>query len=160
MSEQKFKSLMMRAQALYQSDRPDYYAGYQRGLRRAYHGDNFGTEQEHELWLLLVDSPYADRHERGLGYVDGLAAIDGDDRPGIPSAGAVHAYLQSNSITGAQAARMMYLSGSRQVRKYTGGEKPRQMDAARWFCLHAHVMLSDDVIAKIESAMESDLNPE
>lgn len=76
-----------------------------------------------------------------------------------PSAQAVHAYLQSNDITGAQAARMMYLSGSRQVRKYTGGENPRQMDSARWFCLHAHTMLDKKVIADIESAMEADLNP-
>lgn len=77
-----------------------------------------------------------------------------------PSAGAVHAFLQRHEITGSQAARMMYLSGSRQVRKYTGGENPRQMDGARWFCLHAHTLLSADVIAKIESAMESDLNYE
>lgn len=74
-----------------------------------------------------------------------------------PSAGAVHAFLQRHEITGSQAARMMYLSGSRQVRKYTGGENPRQMDGARWFCLHAHVLLSPDQIAKIESAMDADL---
>lgn len=76
-----------------------------------------------------------------------------------PSAQAVHAYLQAQGITGVQAARMMYLSGSRQVRKYTGGKEPRQMDGARWFCIHAHVMLDDDVISKIEAAMASDLNP-
>ena len=75
-----------------------------------------------------------------------------------PSAKAVHEFLQSNDITGNQAARMMYLSGSRQVRKYTGGENPRQMDGARWFCLHAHVLLSPDQIAKIEAAMVADLN--
>lgn len=76
-----------------------------------------------------------------------------------PSASAVHAFLQSHDITGNQAARMMYLSGSRQVRKYTGGENPRQMDGARWFCLHAHVLLSADQIAKIEAAMAADLTP-
>lgn len=74
-----------------------------------------------------------------------------------PSAGAVHAFLQSREITGSRAARMMYLSGSRQVRKYTGGENPRQMDGARWFCLHAHVLLSADQIAQIETAMAADL---
>jgi hypothetical protein len=52
---------------------------------------------------------------------------------------------------------MMYLSGSRQVRKYTGGQKPRQMDGARWFCLHAHTILSAEDIAKIETAMISNL---
>lgn len=70
-----------------------------------------------------------------------------------PSAKAVHSFLCRNEITGSQAARMMYLSGSRQVRKYTGGADPRQMDGARWFCLHAHNLLSSSQIAKIESAM-------
>ena len=76
-----------------------------------------------------------------------------------PPAGAVHAFLKNHEITGSQAARMMYLSGSRQVRKYTGGESPRQMDGARWFCLHAHVLLSADQIAQIEAAMAADLTP-
>lgn len=74
-----------------------------------------------------------------------------------PSAGAVQSFLRQHDITGSQAARMMYLSGSRQVRKYTGGESPRQMDGARWFCLHAHVLLSADQIAQIEAAMAADL---
>jgi hypothetical protein len=74
-----------------------------------------------------------------------------------PSAKAVHEFLQKNNITGSDAARMMYLSGSRQVRKYTGGQKPRQMDGARWFCLHAHTILSAEDIAKIETAMISNL---
>lgn len=74
-----------------------------------------------------------------------------------PSDRAVRAFLQSHQITGGNAARMMYLSGSRQVRKYTGGDKPRQMDGARWFCLHAHVILSPDQIREIEAAMEAAL---
>lgn len=76
-----------------------------------------------------------------------------------PSADAVLQYLRGNDITGAQAARMMYLTGSNQVRKYTGGAKPRQMDGARWFCLHAHNMLSPEQIAQIEAAMQASLNP-
>lgn len=83
------------------------------------------------------------------------------DKPAqyAPSATAVHTFLQRHEITGSSAARMMYLSGSRQVRKYTGGANPRQMDAARWFCLHAHVLLSADQIAQIEAAMAADLTP-
>ncbi len=53
-------------------ERPDYWRGYQRGLRRAYHGIDFGTEQEHAQWLQLVDSDQEDRREMGLGYRDGL----------------------------------------------------------------------------------------
>lgn len=74
-----------------------------------------------------------------------------------PSAHAVREFLKTHEITGGEAARMMYLSGSRQVRKYTGGDSPRQMDGARWFCLHAHVILSPDQIRAIETAMEAAL---
>lgn len=73
-----------------------------------------------------------------------------------PTAQAVHAYLRRHGLTGSQAARMMYLADSRQVRKYTGGQSPRQMDSARWFALHAHVMLTPEQIAEIEAAMETD----
>ena len=74
-----------------------------------------------------------------------------------PSSNDVLTYLRANNITGGQASRMMYLSGSNQVRKYTGGAKPRQMDGARWFCLHAHNILSPEQIAQIEAAMLADL---
>lgn len=74
-----------------------------------------------------------------------------------PAASAVREFLKTNEITGGEAARMMYLSGSRQVRKYTGGENPRQMDGARWFCLHAHVILSPEQIRVIEAAMKAAL---
>lgn len=74
-----------------------------------------------------------------------------------PSAHAVREILKTNKITGGDAARMMYLSGSRQVRKYTGGKNPRQMDGARWFCLHAHIILSTDQIRAIEASMTAAL---
>lgn len=160
MDEQRFISLMRKADTMRRiGDRPDYWAGYQRGLRRAHHGERFGTEAEHELWLSLIDRTDSLSQERGVGYRDGLLAAISEPEaaePGLPPAEAVHAYLKRHGITGAQAARMMYLSGARQVRKYTGGESPRQMDGARWFCLHAHMMLSAEQIAEIEAAMEAD----
>ncbi|HQN18500.1 MAG TPA: hypothetical protein PKV86_05165 [Syntrophobacteraceae bacterium] len=55
-------------------ERPDYWRGYQRGLRRAYHGEAFGTEREHAQWLALVDSLDDVQREVGLGYRDGLLA--------------------------------------------------------------------------------------
>lgn len=70
-----------------------------------------------------------------------------------PSASAVREFLKTHKITGSEAARMMYLSGSRQVRKYTGGENPRQMDGARWFCLHAHAILPHEQIRAVEASM-------
>jgi hypothetical protein len=152
----KFETLLLRAdKEKSHGDKPDYWTGYIRGIRRAYHGEKFGTEQEHQQWLSAIDRG-GQYQERGEGYIAGLAAMDANDRPETPSAEAVHAFLQKHSITGARAARMMYLSGSNQVRKYTGGKSPRQMDAARWFCLHAHTMLSDEQISSIERAMDED----
>lgn len=61
----------------------DYYAGYQRGLRRRFHGEAFGSAAEHEKWMRigLVDglgmsSKQAvyehSRAELGRGYRDGF----------------------------------------------------------------------------------------
>jgi len=50
------------------SDPGEYTSGYVRGLRRHYHGDNFGTEDEHNNWLNCGDS-YPDR---ARGYLDGF----------------------------------------------------------------------------------------
>lgn len=71
MTEQKFKLEMRRAEAMrrMESDNPfnaDYWAGYQRGLRRAYHGENFGTAEEHKLWMSL-SGPDESRKQRGMG---------------------------------------------------------------------------------------------
>jgi len=71
-TEQKFKSKMCHAETMRryaEPERAEYWAGYIRGLRRAYHGENFGTEVEHKRWLSCIN----DRDEqRGQGYRDGL----------------------------------------------------------------------------------------
>lgn len=66
MTENQFKSLMLQAEMLCAGD---YLAGYQRGLRRLYHGESFGTMAEHEQWLTLSGH----QAERGRGYRDGFA---------------------------------------------------------------------------------------
>ena len=72
MDEGKFKSRMLKARIYGEhGDEPDYWAGYQRGLRRRYHGENFGTDAEHELWLSLKGDSDPARDERGRGYRDG-----------------------------------------------------------------------------------------
>jgi hypothetical protein len=82
MNEQQFQSEMSRAQTLGRlaSDpiQADYYSGYARGVRRQYHGDQFGSQQEHDLWLSLVDDTDESRTALGRGYRDGL--LFGDDR--------------------------------------------------------------------------------
>ena len=65
MNEHKFKTYMLAGKSV----GGDYAAGYQRGLRRYHHGENFGTEADHLKWVSL------DGHcqERGDGYRDGVA---------------------------------------------------------------------------------------
>lgn len=43
-----------------------FWTGYQRGMRSHYHGENFGTAEEHEKWLALIDDPT--RRNMGFGY--------------------------------------------------------------------------------------------
>lgn len=67
MNDQKFKAYMEAARTL----GGDYSAGYQRGLRRHHHGENFGTAAEHERWLAMDGH----RQEQGDGYRDGFAGL-------------------------------------------------------------------------------------
>lgn len=63
MNESEFKNLMRRAQ----QDGGDYASGYQRGLRRHYHGESFGSPEEHFKWSSLgLNGDHRD--ERGRGY--------------------------------------------------------------------------------------------
>jgi hypothetical protein len=72
MDEQTFKRLMNQASIFHRiGDDTGYLAGYMRGLRRAYHGERFGTEDEHTRWLSLAGDPR--REAMGRGYRDGLA---------------------------------------------------------------------------------------
>lgn len=71
-----FTSLMRRADTLLrlESDpiRTDWWAGYMRGLRRAHHGEQFGTDAEHQMWLAAADSDIPNRAALGHGYRAGL----------------------------------------------------------------------------------------
>lgn len=82
MTESEFQHNMAGGKTLAGlSDVPDvyYWEGYQRGIRRNYHGDKFGTADEHRLWLSLSSEIVEDRRFRGIGYragVDGLQISD------------------------------------------------------------------------------------
>ena len=84
MNESVFKREMLRAEGLKGIDPrlTDYFTGYMRGLRRAYHGEKFGTEEEHTRWLSLVDDCDNSRRLKGLGYQHGLRGqvFNGRDR--------------------------------------------------------------------------------
>ncbi|MCA2998774.1 MAG: hypothetical protein ING75_09255 [Rhodocyclaceae bacterium] len=67
---------MRRADALRRIEtdpvKSDWWTGYMRGLRRAHHGERFGTEAEHQLWLSAAQSTDPSRAALGNGYVSGL----------------------------------------------------------------------------------------
>jgi hypothetical protein len=87
MTEQKFKSEMRRAETMRRDaepERAEYWAGYIRGLRRAYHGENFGTEAEHKRWISCVNDRDEQHKQRGQGYLDGLAFEEISSRRGRP----------------------------------------------------------------------------
>ena len=71
-----FASLLRRADTLrrHESDpiRAAWWAGYMRGLRRAHHGESFGSEAEHQLFLSASGDAAPDRAALGRGYVAGL----------------------------------------------------------------------------------------
>ena len=71
-----FANLMRRADTLRRIDddplHSPWFAGYMRGLRRAHHGERFGTQAEHDLWMSAEHSPDPQRAALGRGYRAGL----------------------------------------------------------------------------------------
>lgn len=79
MDERTFKSEMGKARTMawVEEDpgRVHYWRGYTRGLRRAYHGVDFGTEEQHQLYYNDAEDDLDEwRREVGRGYRDGLVA--------------------------------------------------------------------------------------
>ena len=71
-----FASLMRRADDLLRGEsdpvKAEWWQGYKRGLRRAHHGDSFGTATEHQIYLDAAASDDPMRQARGKGYAAGL----------------------------------------------------------------------------------------
>jgi len=74
MTERQFKHEMSKAKTFYElePEKSSYWKGYQRGLRRNYHGDAFGTEEEHRLYMEAFESQDSERKRLGEGYRDAL----------------------------------------------------------------------------------------
>lgn len=70
MTKETFEREMAQARTFYElGTDSDYWRGYMRGLRRRYHGENFGDVGDHEKWLDCINDDY--RRELGQGYRDG-----------------------------------------------------------------------------------------
>ena len=50
----------------------DFWSGYLQGTRRRYHGEKFGTAEEHDLWMAAVTSEDESRQRQGQGYAAGF----------------------------------------------------------------------------------------
>jgi hypothetical protein len=81
MDFERFKKEMQMAEHMAKADveRESYWRGYQRGLRRAYHGEKFGTLEEHRKYLDAINSFDEERKETGRGYSDALKDWGGHD---------------------------------------------------------------------------------
>lgn len=84
MNQSEFQHNMAGAKSIFEyssdSTDADFWSGYQRGMRRHYHGDKFGTEAEHNLWMSAAEQTRDEqRRHRGLGYragFDGMSISD------------------------------------------------------------------------------------
>lgn len=54
------------------NDRSAYWKGYMRGLRLAYSGKKFETQEEHNKWMALIYDDDEVKREMGKGYRDGI----------------------------------------------------------------------------------------
>lgn len=77
MNYEKFQSEMNRAetyQTIIEPERSQYWTGYIRGLRRGFHGEKFGTIDEHLLWSGQTGENLLDHDRRELtsGYRAGV----------------------------------------------------------------------------------------
>lgn len=68
MDEKRFQPLLGMARAFQRvdPDRADFWQGFQRGLRRLYHGEKFGTSDEHQKFLNCRNGEY--RRDLQTGY--------------------------------------------------------------------------------------------
>lgn len=74
MKKEIFEKELNKARTMMTAD-PDnrnYWQGYQSGLRKQVHGEEFGNPDEHESRLNAIESPDKSRADYGRGYQDGL----------------------------------------------------------------------------------------
>lgn len=81
MDDQQFFKLGLAAKSLQEKAADqferNFWDGYRRGLRRKFHGERFGTDEEHARWMSLADDA-GDEPERlrGIGYRAGFEEME------------------------------------------------------------------------------------
>jgi ribosome-binding protein aMBF1 (putative translation factor) len=70
---------MTKAEVMGGVERAAYWNGYKNGLQRRFHGEAFGTRQEHERQMAAADGD-EEQKEQSRGYRDGyLGVVDLQD---------------------------------------------------------------------------------
>jgi DNA-binding transcriptional regulator YiaG len=64
---------MTKAEVMGGVERPAYWTGYKDGLQRRFHGDAFGTQQDHERWMAADGE--GELAEQSRGYRDGFLGV-------------------------------------------------------------------------------------
>lgn len=103
----------------------EWLTGYVRGLRRAIHGEAFGTDDEHTKWLAFSGSANPTHAERGAGYRAGLAREPLDAVTGSTASDAdrLRAWLTEHRRTQRGLARELDVD-ERTVRYWCSGQQP------------------------------------
>jgi DNA-binding transcriptional regulator YiaG len=71
---------MMKADVMVGVERTAYWTGYINGLKRRFHGETHGTQEEHAKWMAAAADGDEVQKEQSLGYRDGyLGAVDLQD---------------------------------------------------------------------------------
>jgi|APSaa5957512622_1039677.scaffolds.fasta_scaffold88290_2 hypothetical protein len=121
MDKKKFQSLARMAKSFQELDskRSEFWQGFQRGLRRLFHGDNFGTLEEHRKWINCADGEYRKQLQTGYraGYHCEDLKIDGSDD--------VQPLRKLLAISAAELAEIALVS----PRTVEGWEQGRQISA-------------------------------
>lgn len=80
MKKSLFDIEMMKAEVMGGVESAVYWTGYKNGLQRRFHGDAFGTRQEHERWMSAAADKDEEIKEQSRGYRDGyLGVVDLQD---------------------------------------------------------------------------------